>query len=101
MRVSSGRADAATINDQLADPGHHSGSLGENAAECGVQSRLNGGREASRQEVRRGTLTLDPLEFSFADGFRDHECSEILRITSAHLDEFLRAWYLAFGGLNL
>ena len=43
---------------------------------------------------------LDPLEFSFADGFRDHECSEILRITSAHLDEFLRAWYLAFGGLK-
>ena len=43
---------------------------------------------------------LDPLEFSFVEGFREHECNEILRITDAHLDEFLRAWYIAFGGLQ-
>ncbi len=45
-------------------------------------------------------IWLDPLEFSFAEGFRDHECSEILRIAAAHLDAFLRAWYRAFGGLQ-
>jgi hypothetical protein len=43
---------------------------------------------------------LDPLEFSFVEGFREHECNEILRITDAHLDEFLRAWYVTFGGLQ-
>ena len=43
---------------------------------------------------------LDPLEFSFIEGFREHECHEILRIANAHLDEFLRAWYIAFGGLQ-
>jgi hypothetical protein len=43
---------------------------------------------------------LDPLEFGFVEGFREHECNEILRITDDHLDEFLRAWYVAFGGLQ-
>jgi hypothetical protein len=43
---------------------------------------------------------LDPLEFSFVEGFREHECKQILRMTDAHLDEFLRAWYVAFGGLQ-
>ena len=45
-------------------------------------------------------LWLDPLEFSFAEGFRQHECNEILRITQDHLDGFLRAWYQTFGGLK-
>jgi len=34
---------------------------------------------------------LDPLEFSLVEGFREHECREILRITDTHLNEFLRA----------
>jgi len=45
-------------------------------------------------------LWLDPLEFAFVEGFRRHECNDILRITEAHLDEFLRAWYQTFGGLQ-
>lgn len=34
-------------------------------------------------------IWLDPLEFSFVDGFRDHECREILGISSLHVDELL------------
>jgi hypothetical protein len=45
-------------------------------------------------------LWLDPIEFSSNHGFKNHECVEILRITEAHLDAFLRAWYLTFGGLQ-
>jgi hypothetical protein len=45
-------------------------------------------------------IWLDPLAFSFVEGFREHECKEILRIANPHLDEFLKAWYLAFGGLQ-
>ena len=52
------------------------------------------------REARVEEVWLDPLEFSFVEGFREHECNEILRITDAHLDEFLRAWYVAFGGLQ-
>jgi hypothetical protein len=44
-------------------------------------------------------IWLDPLEFAYVKGFREHECNEILRITKAHLDEFLQAWYKKFGGL--
>jgi hypothetical protein len=44
-----------------------------------------------------GKLWLDPLEFAFTEGFREHEAREILRIAEAHLDEFLRSWYLTFG----
>jgi hypothetical protein len=45
-------------------------------------------------------LWLDPLEFSYVEGFRRHECSEILRITEEHFNEFLGAWYKSFGDLN-
>ncbi len=45
-------------------------------------------------------LWLDPLEFAYVEGFRRHECNEILHITEAHLDEFLRLWYQTFGGLQ-
>ena len=45
-------------------------------------------------------LWLDPLEFAFVEGFRRHECNDIRRITEAHLDAFLRAWYQTFGGLQ-
>jgi hypothetical protein len=45
-------------------------------------------------------LWLDPLEFASVEGFRSHECSEILRITRRHLREFLGAWYRTFGELN-
>jgi len=45
-------------------------------------------------------LWLDPLEFAFIEGFRRHECNEILRITKTHLDEFLLAWYAAFVNLD-
>ncbi len=43
---------------------------------------------------------LDPLEISFSDGFRRHECNEIMRITEQHLGEFLAAWHRKFGGLS-
>ena len=43
---------------------------------------------------------LDPLEISFSDGFRRHECNEILRITEQHLGKFLAAWHRKFGGLT-
>ena len=45
-------------------------------------------------------LWLDPLEFAFIEGFRRHEANEILHITEQHRDEFLRAWYKAFGDLS-
>ena len=45
-------------------------------------------------------LWLDPLEFAYVEGFRRHECNEILRITEIHLDEFLRSWYRTFGGFQ-
>ena len=45
-------------------------------------------------------LWLDPLEFAFVEGFRRHECNEIRRITEAHLDDFRRAWFQTFGGLQ-
>jgi len=40
------------------------------------------------------------LEFAFAEGFRRHECNDILHITEAHLDEFRQAWYRTFGDLS-
>lgn len=43
---------------------------------------------------------LDPLEFAYVEGFRRHECNEILRMTEAHLDDFVRLWYQTFGGLQ-
>lgn len=43
---------------------------------------------------------LDPLEFSFVEGFREHEYNEIPRIAEAHFDEFLRAWHRVFGALQ-
>ena len=52
--------------------------------------------------MRKKCLSPAPiptLEFSLVEGFREHECHEILRITDTHLDEFLRAWYSVFGGL--
>jgi len=45
-------------------------------------------------------LWLDPLEFSYVEGFRRHECNEILHIAEEHLNEFLAAWYKTFGGLS-
>ena len=45
-------------------------------------------------------LWLDPLEFAFVEGFRRHECNDILRLTETHLDEFLKAWYRTFGNLS-
>ena len=42
---------------------------------------------------------LDPLEIAFSEGFRRHECNEILRITERHLNDFLTAWHRKFGGL--
>ncbi len=45
-------------------------------------------------------LWLDPLEFAFVEGFRRHECNDILRMTEAHLDEFRRAWFQTFGGFQ-
>src|SRR5438445_335571 len=45
-------------------------------------------------------LWLDPLEFAFAEGFRRHECNDILQITESHLDEFRQAWYRTFGDLS-
>jgi len=45
-------------------------------------------------------LWLDPLEFAFIEGFRRHECNEILRITKTHLDQFLLAWVAAFVNLE-
>jgi len=54
-------------------------------------------------QVQRGESSakvwLDPLEFARVKGFRPHECNEILKITKAHLEEFLRVWYRKFGGL--
>jgi hypothetical protein len=43
---------------------------------------------------------LDPLQFAFVEGFRKHQCSEILAIAGRHLDELRHRWYLAFGGLR-
>ena len=45
-------------------------------------------------------IRLDPMECAFIEGFRRHECNEILRITESHLDEFLHAWYHHFVDLN-
>lgn len=45
-------------------------------------------------------IWLDPMEFAFVEGFRRHECNEILRITESHLDDFLQAWYDNFTDLN-
>jgi Domain of unknown function (DUF4160) len=42
-------------------------------------------------------LWLDPLEFAYIEGFRRHECNEILRITQEHLGEFVQSWYDVFG----
>ena len=45
-------------------------------------------------------LWLEPLEFVFVEGLRRHQCNEVLRITEAHLDEFLKAWNMTFGELG-
>jgi hypothetical protein len=53
-----------------------------------------------QKEDDAAKLWLDPLEFAYVEGFRRHECNEIVRITQEHLDDFLRAWYQTFGGLS-
>jgi hypothetical protein len=55
---------------------------------------------ASLEGDSSARVWVDPLEFSFVEGFREHECNEILRIANAHLGEFLRAWCIAFGALQ-
>jgi len=45
-------------------------------------------------------IWLDPLEFVFVEGFRRHECNEIIRIIESHLDDLLQAWYDAFINLS-
>ena len=52
------------------------------------------------RDDKAAKVWLDPLEFDFVEGFRDHECSEILRITRDHLDEFLGRWHRTFGNLQ-
>ncbi|MGD0088879.1 MAG: DUF4160 domain-containing protein [Planctomycetota bacterium] len=52
------------------------------------------------KDNKAAKLWLDPLDFAYVEGFRAHECSEILRITQDHLDEFLRRWHQVFGGLQ-
>ena len=53
-----------------------------------------------QREDYSAKLWLDPLEFAFVEGFREHDCREILEITRDHLDEFRNVWYQTFGGLN-
>lgn len=54
--------------------------------------------------VQRGEdaakLWLDPLEFAYVEGFRPHECNEIVRIAQEHLALLLRSWHNTFGGLD-
>ena len=53
-----------------------------------------------QREDYSAKLWLDPLEIAFVEGFRAHDCQDILEITRDHLDEFRIAWYKTFGGLN-
>lgn len=53
-----------------------------------------------QRESDAAKLWLEPLEFARTEGFRTRECRDIYRITEAHLDEFLQAWYRTFSGLQ-
>ena len=52
------------------------------------------------REDSAAKLWLDPLEFAFTEGFRRHECNDILRIAESHLDMLIQAWYRTFGNLS-
>jgi hypothetical protein len=53
-----------------------------------------------QKEEEAAKLWLDPLQFAYVEGFRRHECNEILRIAQEHLDLLLRSWHNTFGGLD-
>jgi hypothetical protein len=52
-----------------------------------------------QRERSSAKLWLDPIEIARVKHFRPQELNEIVRITEAHLEEFLAVWYRQFGGL--
>lgn len=53
-----------------------------------------------QKEDDAAKLWLDPLEFAYVEGFRRHECNEILRISQRHRRQLLSARYNHFGSLD-
>jgi hypothetical protein len=57
-RLPSRCTQAVAVDDKPADQEYHPGSLGEGAAQRSAKGRLNGGREASSQDMRRVPFTI-------------------------------------------